>query len=255
MSKIFLSLFSFSVIFASLAYISRSEELNISKIEIIGNKIIDASAVKIVVEKEIAGHYFWFFPKANILIYPKNSIKQELYNKFQKLKEVNLYIKERKTVEVYVSEREGKYVWCKNSSISEQCYFLDDSGYIFGEAPYFSGEVYFKFYGPADIGTYFLEENFRQLIYFRDFLTAKGIKSISLSVLENKDAKISLTSANKSLKEPYIIFKINSDFQKIAENFETALDTEPLMSNFKNKYSSLEYIDLRFGDKVYYKFK
>jgi hypothetical protein len=54
---------------------------------------------------------------------------------------------------------------------------------------------------------------------------------------------------------PEIIFKIDSDFQKIAENLQAAITTEPLQTDFKNKYSSLLYIDLRFGNKVYYKFR
>ena len=49
--------------------------------------------------------------------------------------------------------------------------------------------------------------------------------------------------------------KMTSDFQKIAENLQAALATEPLRSDFKNKYSSLLYLDLRYGNKVYFKFK
>jgi nucleoside-diphosphate-sugar epimerase len=39
------------------------------------------------------------------------------------------------------------------------------------------------------------------------------------------------------------------------ENLDAAIDTEPLKSKLKNKFSSLEYIDLRYGNKVYDKFK
>ena len=261
-SKIFLFLISLSVIFLSLAYISRSEELNISEIRVVGNKIIDASAVKIAVEKEITGYYLWVFPKTNIFFYPQNKIKNDLTLQFKRLKSITLSVKNYKTLEISLIERTALYTWCGNNIPDSQvngekelkCYFLDDSGYIFDEAPYFSGEVYFKFYGPADIGTYFSKENFNQLIYFKDALTTMDLKPVSLSILENERVKIFLSS-NKTSKQPYIIFKINSDFRKVAENLEIALDTEPLLSNLKNKYSSLEYIDLRYGNKVYYKFR
>ncbi|KKQ46157.1 MAG: hypothetical protein US65_C0044G0007 [Candidatus Yanofskybacteria bacterium GW2011_GWC2_37_9] len=80
------------------------------------------------------------------------------------------------------------------------------------------------------------------------------LKPIALYQEDNGDIKFFLSRENSSFMGPEIILKINSDFQKVAENLETALNTEPLQSNFKNKYSSLLYIDLRFGNKVYYKF-
>ena len=82
-----------------------------------------------------------------------------------------------------------------------------------------------------------------------------GFKLVSLYILDNGDIKIFLSNSDKTLIGPYITLKADSDFQKVAENLQTALSTEPLQSNFKNKYSSLEYIDLRFGNKVVYKFK
>ena len=82
-----------------------------------------------------------------------------------------------------------------------------------------------------------------------------GLKPVILHLGENNDIKMFLTKAKPTSLGPEIIFKKDSDVQKIAENLKAALDTEPLLSKFKNEYSSLEYIDLRFGNKVYYKFK
>ena len=62
-----------------------------------------------------------------------------------------------------------------------------------------------------------------------------------------------LSSRTKQIKS-YICVGLDSDFEKLAENLQAALMTEPLQSDFKNKFSSLLYIDLRFGNKVYYKF-
>ena len=62
-------------------------------------------------------------------------------------------------------------------------------------------------------------------------------------------------SSSTSQMGPEIIFKADSDFNQIIENLQSVLTTEPLQTEFKTKYSSLLYIDLRFGNKVYYKFK
>ena len=152
-SKVLLFLVALVVIFAGFAYFSRIPSLNISGVEIIGNGAIDIEATKKTIQRELAGNYLWFFPKTNVLFYPKNTIKKELFNEFKILKDINFSIKDRKILEVHLIEREAKYVWCGDtppqlcSEDKPKCYFLDDSGAMFDESAYFSGEVYFKFYG------------------------------------------------------------------------------------------------------------
>src|SRR3990167_5057315 len=120
-------------------------------------------------------------------------------------------------------------------------YFLDKDGYIFDESPYFSGEVYFKFYGLTELiedvpsGFYFLKQNFQKLTLLKETFENMGLKPVALYLLDNGDVKIFLSTENSLFTGPEIIFKIDSDFKKIAENLEVALTTEPLQTDFKNK--------------------
>lgn len=257
LAKIFIFIASFAAILGSLAYISRVSRLNISTVEITGNKFLDSEIIKTAVEKKLAGSYFFsLFPKTNILLYPKNKIKTELQNEFRRLKDINLSLRDGKILEVAVSERTPSFMWCgpapfePGSKEKPKCNFLDDSGFIFDEAPYFSGEVYFKFYG-ADLS----EINFDKIISFKKTLEEGGLKPIALYLQANGDTKIFLSPKNGTSTEPYLILKSDSDFEIVAENLRIALATEPLKTNFKNKYASLLYIDLRFGNKVYFKFR
>jgi len=248
-SKILLYLVALLAVFVFLIYIFRLTSLNISEVEIIGNKVLDAEVIKVIVKKELTGNYLGFFPKTNVLLYPENNIKKELSNQFTRLKNITLFVKDRKILQISVSEREPKYLWCEVEMglEIEKCHFIDEDGFIFDEAPYFSGEVYFKFYGATNL----FEKSFEKLISFKMILENMGLKPVVLFVQENRDVKIFLSTS----RGPEIIFKIDSDLEKVAENLGAALTTEPLQSNFKNKYSSLLYIDLRFGNKVYYKFQ
>ena len=176
-------------------------------------------------------------------------------------------IKNRRILEIAVTERSGKYIWCgetfnlESKPQIEKCYFLDDEGYIFDEAPYFSGEVYFKFYGYVKLadglptGSYFFKENFKNVILFKQMLEDTDLEPVAFYMQENGDVKMLLSKENKLATSPEIRFKTNADLEKVAENLKVALDTEPLKSEFKNKYSLLLYIDLRFENKVYYKFR
>ncbi|MFA5791575.1 MAG: hypothetical protein WC884_00885 [Candidatus Paceibacterota bacterium] len=258
-NKVLISCLGLFVIFILFTYLSGLESLNLGEIKIVGNKVLSTEEIEKVVKDQLSGKYIWLFPKTNIFFYPKNSIRNELEDKFKRVKDINFSIKNNEILEVSLSERIGKYTWCGHIKETEleECYFLDEDGYIFDKAPYFSGEVYFKFYGEVGdiLGSYFFRENFKQLISFKDILFGIEIKPVALYVKDGGDIEVFLSKGKEAETEPKIIFKINSIFQNIAENLKTALNTEPLQSEFKNKYSSLLYLDLRFENKVYSKFK
>ncbi len=266
-NKMLLFGFGILIILFGLSFASRISNINISEVNISGTKIVDAESIKSIVKKDLEGHYFWLFPKTNFLIYPKEKIKRDLASNFKRLKSISLELNDIKTLNVKVVEHEGKYLWCGdvlpevNNNSDQKCYFLDFDGYIFDEAPYFSGEVYFKFYGLTDLndgnpsGIFFLPELFNKLISLKETLVKIGVKPVALSVLDNGDVEIFLSSVDSSMMGPKIIFKSTADFNKIAENLQAVITSKDFVSDFKNKYASLLYIDLRFGNKVYYKFK
>lgn len=265
--KIYFFVLLFILIFTGLAFLSRWSELNINDIEITGNKIVESSAIENVIKDKISGYYLYFFPRTNFLIYPRVEIKNELINKFKRIKDISFTIPNLKTLNVSLSERMALYTYCgeilPEMNISEQkCYFMDESGYIFDEAPYFSGDVYLKFYGKINSnnednpsGLYFSQVNFSRFISFKDDLEKMEIKPAIINIIDNGDVEVYLSSLIKSQNGPKIIFKIDSDIEQVLENLQSILATEPLQTDFKAKYSSLLYIDLRFGNKVYYKFK
>ena len=262
LNKILLCLLGLFAVFFLFAYLSRLKTLNISEIQITGNKVVDTEAIKTVVEGQIAGKYLWLFPKSNIFFYPENNIKHELWNEFKRINNINLSINNNKILEISLTERDAKYTWCGEAPdliaklpSEEQCYFMDANGYIFDIAPYFSGDVYFKFYGVAELGSYFLKKNFQPLISFKDILIGMGLKPVALYTTDGGDIQIFLSGGTSLTDVPKILFKADADLENVAENLQAALNTEPLLSKFKNNYSKLQYIDLRFGNKVYDKFQ
>lgn len=261
--KIWILMFGLVAVFSILTYLSRLDNLNIQEIKITGNKVTETQELQKNVEQKISEKYLGIFPKSNILYYPQNALRAELQDKFKRIGAVDFSIQKNKTLEVTVTERTGKYIWCGvvPDQIKEKCYFSDESGYIFDEAPYFSGEVYFKLYGLGDfsadnpMGKYFFQTGFEQLMVFKEILASFDMKPVALYHNSEGDLEFFLTKGSSISVRPKVILNSNADFQIAAKNLRAALDTEPLLSKFKNKYSSLQYIDLRFGNKVYYKFK
>src|SRR3989344_1774232 len=112
-NKILLSVIAILAILGSLVYISRIPKLNISTIEVSGNKIIDTDTIRTTVEQKIAGNYLWILPKTNIFLYPESKIKEKLSKSFKRLKNIDVSTLNNTVLQVTVFEREAKYLWCE----------------------------------------------------------------------------------------------------------------------------------------------
>lgn len=264
--KFFLLFFLIVAALIGFIFLFRWNESNISDIQISGNKVVETKSVEEIVRQDLSGDYLWILPKTNFLFYPARKIKSDLMQKLKRIENISLSVENIKTLKINLSERSPLYTYCgeilaDSGNGQEKCYFMDGSGYIFDEAPYFSGNVYLKFYGKTNeagidpLGYYYFGSNFDKLIAFKDNLVKLGLSPAIFNVLDNGDMEVYLASRIKSQLGPKIIFKSDADLDQITENLQSVLSTEPFQSDFNKKYDSLLYIDLRFGNKVYYKFK
>jgi hypothetical protein len=246
---------------------SRIKALNINNVIVSGNKVVDSASIEKVVKNNLNGHYLGILPKTNFIIYPKNKIKIDLQNDFKRIKDITLNNENIKNLEININEYEGKYLYCGNvipelnSKDTQKCYFMDNNGYIFDEAPYFSGEIYFKFYGLVNSitenpsGNYYNNEIFAKLIEFKTLIEKMDLKPTYIWLNNQDEIYVSLSKNGKMEINPIIILKKDSNLEKMAENLKAAIITEPLKTKLEKNYEDLKYIDLKFGNKVYYKFE
>jgi hypothetical protein len=261
-SKIFIGVITFALLFTGLVYLSRASFMNIGNIVVEGNKVADAELISKTAMEAMSGKYLWLFPKTNTLFYPEKKVKSALENNFKRLTDINLDLTGTK-LKVTVAERVSVYTWCGPKTTldsKEKCYFTDKDGFIFEEAPYFSEEVYFKFYGSfadADeaLGKYFAPDNFESFIKLKKDLENIGLKPVAIYKVDDEDGEVLLSSKNLRRDNPIINFKLSSNPDEISDTLGTAILAEPLKTELKKKYATLEYIDLRVGSKVYYRFR
>ena len=260
-NKILLYVGSIIAIVVVLILISRIPKLNISIVNISGNKIIDTEKINEVVLENLNGYYLYFIPKSNFLIYPKKKIIKDITEKYRRLTNINFSLSGAETLDISVSEREGKYIWCGDilsdldlNPTDNTCSFLDNTGYAFDTSPYFSGNVYFKFFGKLT-NNQFYPELWNKLVVLKEALSDMNLRPASLYIKTDGDIEIYLVSNILPPDSPKIILKSVFILDKTKENLQAAVNTEPLLSDLKSKNKILEYIDLRFGNKVYYKFR
>ncbi len=261
-----LAFFVLTVVIGGLSYVSRLERFRITEIKVVGNEALSADKITEAVNQRILANYFFLFPKNNFLIYPKREIRKDLLVDFMRIREAKVYREGRNTLVVEVKERKANYLACALRDESEvpsentHCYFIDDKAYVFSEAPQFSGSVYFKFFrilreGEQFLGeNFFSEEEFNRLIQFKDSVAKINLLPTSLFIGADGHNDLFVQSG-KSDVPAKIIFNSGADYLKLFDNLSSALVTEPFLSAFKNKAKDLLYIDLRYENKVYYKFR
>ena len=239
----------FVAIFASIVAFFRIPYFQVEKIEISGNSLIDGDDLIEGIKTKIEGKYLGLFPKTNIFIIPKRNILAELPREIKRIKNIALDKKYFGAIAVKIEERSNAALYCE----TENCAYADESGFVFEKAPYFSGAVFLKLIDQRSpekaledfMGLNLIDENeFKKITEFAD-LAAKiggGIKEVIL-----KKENIYEFYTQEGWK---IILNDKNEPRSAYLNLITALD-----ANIKDKRAKLDYIDLRLGNKIYFKYK
>ncbi len=251
-------------LFAGLVWVSLRPALLITGTAIQGTKILDVDALKKNAEEELVGNYFYFFPKKNIFIYPENSIQSHIRSAFPGVASVHLSVGKSHELIILIDERKPSAIWCgvdkpENSvSLPDGCYYVDETGYIFGNSPSFSGDAYFTLYGQGDIkGTKILgqhlvsEDKYERILNLRNFLLGY-INTVNTIYLGVDNYAEFIDSSGFLIK-----WNIDQDINQIKSNMQAIFRSgswkDGTFSSDPEKRKPLEYLDFRFGNKVFYK--
>lgn len=237
-------------------------EINIRGVEVRGTTVLKPEAIESAVRQEISGKYFYLIPKSNILFFPEETLMLNLRDAFKRIDKISVERPNFSKIIINLSERPEHYLWCGRDFIEERssedpCYFVDSGGYVFSKAPFYSGNMFLEFYGLLFLGenldpvggTVVPEDKFRKLVDFSVNMSKLGLSPTKVLIKTDDDYELSLTLSGK------ILINDKNDLSKTAEYLEIALSTNPLKSEMKSKRKFLDYLDARFGNKIFFRFK
>ncbi|MEI6345888.1 MAG: hypothetical protein WCO79_01520 [bacterium] len=258
---------SLLIILACVIIVARLRIFQIQSVRVEGNSVTATGDVQAKVVDLTAGNYLFVFPKTNVLLYPKRviltALKKEWFRIDTVSAELNGQWRGRAELTIQMSERKPMYVWCGSvplavvlpGSGSEDCLYSDETGYLYATAASFSGTPYVKLYGGvandlSPLGAHFLASStpnafgsalsFVSAIGGVEFFGA-SFKPMALIAKENNEFEVVAAGGTR------IFFTLNQDIQRSIEAFRRVVDSEHLIT------VPVEYIDLRYGNKVYYK--
>src|SRR3989344_1290398 len=245
----------FAAIFAGVVAFFRIPYFQVEKIEINGNSLVDGDDLTDAIKVKMEGRYLWLFPKTNIFLIPKDKILTELPEEFKRIKKISLDKKYFGAIAVKIEERNNAVLYCEK----EDCAYADENGFVFEKAPYFSGAVFLKLIEQRNsdngenaktideyLGTNLIAENeFKKILEFAGLAAKTGGGGVSEVILKKENIYEFYD------KEGWkIILNDKNEPQSAYLNLITALD-----ANIKEKRTKLDYIDLRLGNKIYFKYK
>lgn len=219
----------------------------------------------------LTGRYFFTIPRASIFFYPKKNIEQNILESYPRAVSVSVGFRNFHTIRILIVEREAAALWCgtvlpeqfKPAEKSDECYLLDEDGFVFdmfypspnvdAKESLFSGKSsYVKFYGTLSglnpVGqTYASAERFRALSRFSTDLVSLGLSTEAFNERPDGDYEAVLAGGTR------LIFGLAFDETVILSNLG-AIMADPSFGDIES-FKRVDYIDLRFGNKVIYRLK
>lgn len=240
-----------------ISYASYLPKFTIQSFEVQGAKELQPEVIRTQVEAVVFDGISRLFSRANIFLYPKTEIETSLKEKFPRIESTSISREAlfATTVLVSIKERESFARWCPSTSLGAgelggTCYLIDRAGYVF--APYATSTNTvspYVFHGElsattSPLGQTYLPGKLSSLLALADQLGQDGFTPREVSV-EGKDFSISFGQG----------FELRASFGVNVAELVRDLDLVLTSDSLRDKQSQLEYIDLRFGNRVYYKLK
>ncbi len=232
-----------------VGYVTYLPQFAVNHVEISGADDIREDVLRAYIEAELFDGSNSFFSRENIFLYPRRSLEEGIQKYFPRIHSVSISRESflAQAIQVTIEERGPRARWCQG----EWCYLMDDNGFIFApEATSSPSTTLYTFKGTlpsegAPVGQKFLPDHLTGTFALLESLTREGFAPTGVLVESGEDFSV-------VLGQGYVL-KVSFDEnpEKIVHNLELVLSSDAL----HGREWELEYVDLRFGNRVYYKLK
>ena len=242
--RLFFFIFGVIALLSGAVYIFYLPKFRIKDIDIPKLKTLSQDGIKEISKEILSAKLIGLLPADNILLAPTEKIEAELKSRFLRIKDAKISRHWPDVLKMDILERSTWGVYCRK----DDCYLSDDEGFLFAPAPEFEGNLLLKLYdersltGQLNVGDFILNQKNFTLIFELKNEFEKAEKRVLKIILKDDQEEFYLGD-----------WKIILDFEM---NKKTAIKNLFLaLAEIGNLENRLDYIDLRFDDKIFYKFK
>ena len=232
-----------TLIITAIYFFSRVESKQITSVEVVGGQTISHAEIRRLVETELTGSYYRLVPKRFTWTYPKDTIREKLQS-LDRVKQVDIS-RDDQAVYVVFDEHIPAALWCAAEETS--CLFIDRTGYAFAPAPELTGGAFVRFTQAGEVpqlATNGFDREFMSATNdFIERLQAElGLFVTEVTLIGDQDIEFTVSGGG--------VIKVSQRLalEQSFRNLRTVLQLEEFIHL---EPGTFQYIDLRFGDKVF----
>ena len=241
---------SIVLVLVGIVFLVRAPKFQVRTVNVVGTSVTDPSDVSEFVLNSLGGTYAWIFPRTSVFLVSNETIAALVKESFPRLKDVTVDRDGMSSLRVTVGEYPGVYLWCDDA-----CAFMDETGTVFADAPYFSGSAYLKIFVGTREQYPFSPITPQQVVlvaHLKDRLEAIDI--IPLSMRFESEHKLTVGFIHHT-RTAQMYFDPKEDIDTSLETLYSGLRTEDVARQYHDSSKVLEYLDVRFANKLIYKFQ
>lgn len=238
--KIYLFIFGIIALFVGTTFLLRMDSLKIKEVAIETDNQTLKQNIKEFVMKKISGNYLFFIPKANLLFVDEKQIEKDIKEQYLRIEDVSINKNLEGILEIKLTERVAVALWCSGG---EKCDLVNTEGYIFAPATKTDLENKIIFEGILEEAK--IIRDFELFMRFSKLLEEQKIQIQKYTLEMDKKNTVETNIGD-------IVFSFDEmSVENKIENLLLIIEEEQK----KGRKAEFEYIDLRFGNKVFYKLK
>lgn len=235
------------------------QRFTIQTVDVQGVQNIPPDLIRTFVESELDDGSYHFLSRKNIFLYPRAVIVAGIARNFPRVSSASASLASplSNTLIVTVDERTPYAKWCSDdfdaaiATSTGQCYVMDSQGIVFAESgDSLSPGLNIVYTGgiassSAPIGSTFAPGHIAGFAALIKMLGNAGFTTLGISIDNEQDFFVHLQQGF------FIKASYGVDAAQLVRNLQLILSSDALTG----KEDSIEYVDLRFGNRVYFKLK
>lgn len=251
-------LFLGGIALSALVYMPHIPQLQIEVIEVEGVDEKTVLGIQEFVIDALIGRVGGVVPRRMFFAIGSTRLAERIGHEFPKLKEVRVRKRFPDSLAIQASERELFAILCNDkerdtpsASVPVKCAYLDADGIAYSAAPVFAGRLILKIrtdFEEVGIGREVVAPALiEKLRFITSALTSKmGIAVESVELSERVPSEFRVAAADGF----HLFFRVEDEYENAFRVLGRVLEDE-----IGDRRAKVDYIDLRFGNKVFYKMK
>lgn len=251
-----------------LVSITHWRAIQIQNVEVEASDYIDSELVVDLTENILSEPAFGVISRRNIILTPRHDIRQKVQDVSTRIERVEVNIIGLQSIRIKILDRQPIAEVCRQQigRTLQSCYFIDADSFVFSrgdsKATTTSGLTFVVDSELKQRTQLLPPTDFQNLYSFIQALDEVGLSANLAYLKEYGDVTISATDAtNRDRGSVDLRVNIYSDLSQVMANLQTVLDNDsfvartPINGEIPETISpfSLDYIDLRFDNKVFYR--